>query len=179
MDNRRFYIALVIMAMMAVVSCAQRSPERTVRDYLQMLSGERVVTESSLRAVTTEHYRTTEHPHLASLAAETRESAIDLAEELRDDPAIREFMQHVSWRTTYETTGVTDTGANVVARVIIAEKRPGDRDAALGIEGLPQALKDVLERGTELPFRFTLVNEGGQWKIDEFEIPDALREMID
>jgi len=176
--KRKAHIIITVVLVM-MVSCVEQPPERTVRSYLQMLSGERAVTEAELGDLTTEHYRTTEHPHLHSLATQTRAQAIDLADELREDPAIAEFMQRVTWTTMYETSGLTEDSACVVARVIISERRPGDSEAAKEIEGLPDVLKDVLERGTELPFRFELIKENGRWKIDQFTFPESLLTLFD
>jgi len=143
------------------------------------MSGERPLTQDVLESLTTERYRESEHPHLASLAEERRRQALDLAAELRQDPVIRQFLDRVSWTTTYEVTEQTATEATVIARVIMTQRRPGDRQAALQIPGLPAPLKEVLERGLELPFRFELKLESGRWKIDRFEIPEILHSLLD
>ncbi len=143
------------------------------------MSGERPVTQSALESLTTDHYRHTEHPHLATLASESREKAIDLAAELREDPAIQELMKLVSWKTTYDITRQTETDAHVIARVILVEKRPGDREAALEIPDLQKPLTDVIKSGLELPFQFELVKEDGRWKIDEFTFPEILLPLLD
>ena len=82
------------------------------------------------------------------------------------DPAIREFASLVTWDTHYDTIYTIRDRATVVARVIIGEKRKGDREKALAISGLPEPLAVALRRGVELPFQFDLVMEDGNWKID-------------
>ncbi|MFH1676354.1 MAG: hypothetical protein ABIC40_04940 [bacterium] len=162
-----------------IIGCAKSTPVRTVQDYLVLLSGEREATASALEAVTTENYRRTEHPHIASVAREQRSSIGDLAQELGKDPAIREFLGRVKWVTDYRILNENENDATVEARIIITEKRKGDREKALKIKNLPQALVDVLENGFELPFQFELKMENGRWKVDNIEIPDELIPMIE
>lgn len=170
---------IVIACASILVSCGEPDPVRTVQDYLRLLSGERSVTSQALQNLTTENYRTTEHAHLATLAEEHREQALDFASELKEDPVISQFLERVSWTTTYEVTSREATSAHVVARVILTERRPGDREVALNIPGLPQALRDVLEDGLELPFQFELKMEEGRWKIDDFELPRKLLSLLE
>ncbi len=165
--------------MLVQVSCVPSTPDRTVRTYLQLLSGERTVTQSTLESITTEHYRNTEHPHLASLAVESREQALDLADELRDDPAIHAFMEKVIWDTTYETVVGSDNEARVVACVAITERRPGDMDDIREIPDLPPELLNILEHASVLSFDFVLKLEDGRWKIDEFTVPENLLDLLD
>ena len=171
-------ISLVFCAV-AISGCSRSTPTGTVKDYLRLLSGERDVTQSALQSVTTEHYRNAEHAHLATLTCERRAQAIDLAEELREDPAIREFLERVKWTTTYEVSREGETSAEVVARVIISERRAGDREAVLEIPDLPAPLREVLESGLELPFRFELMKEDGVWKIDGLVYPEALVSLLE
>jgi len=170
---------ILIACIICFAGCGEPDPVRTVQDYLRLLSGERSVTSEALETLTTEHYRHTEHAHLASIAEEHREEAIDLASELREDPVIGEFLDHVTWTTTYEVTSRDDSSAHVVARVILTERRPGDREKALSISGLPEDLRDVLEEGLELPFQFELRMEEGRWKIDDFEFPRKLLSLLE
>jgi hypothetical protein len=163
---------------MVFCGCSERTPVRTVQMYLQVLSGERELTPRLLESITTENYRSTEQAHLATIDNENRMKALDLAEELKNDPAIQEFMRRVTWTTTYDTPRRCDETCQVIARVILSERRPGDRDAALQIPNLRQPLKDALRRGLELPFQFGLIKENGQWKIDEFEVPDVLKPLL-
>jgi hypothetical protein len=174
-------LALVALCVcgLAGVGCVRSTPERTVRQYLQLMSGEQLLTPDVLESLTTEHYRESEHPHLATLAEEHRRQAVDLAAELRQDPVIRQFLDRVKWTTTYEVADQTATEATVIARVIMTQRSPGDREAALQIPGLPKPLRDVLERGLELPFRFELMLESGRWRIDRFEVPEILHSLLD
>ena len=137
------------------------------------------MTQSTLESITTEHYRHTEHAHLESLAVESREQAIDLAEELREDPAIHAFMEKVIWDTTYETEIESDTAAMVTANVAITERRPGDRESINEIPDLRPELVEILDRETVLSFEFMLKMEDGRWKIDEFTIPDNLMDLLE
>lgn len=137
------------------------------------------MTESRLNRITTAKYRDEEHPHLATIASEQREQALDLAEELREDAAIREFMKKVTWTTRYDVVRQEEQSAVVVARVILTERRPGDREAALEIPNLPKPLDYVLRRGLELPFSFELRLESGLWKIDEFILPEVLAPLVE
>jgi hypothetical protein len=171
--------AIVIAYGGFLAGCGGPDPVRTVQDYLRLLSGERPVTGEALENLTTEHYRNTEHAHLVSLAEEHRGQALDLAAELREDPVIGQFLEKVSWTTTYEVTGRDASSAHVVARVILTERRPGDRQEALNIPGLPTPLRDVIEQGLELPFQFELKMEDGRWKIDDFEFPQKLVSLLE
>jgi len=161
-----------------LTGCALNDPVTTVQTYLRMLSGESKVTYRSLEAITTEEYRTKKHPHLASITSEQREKASDLAEELKNDPAIREFLKRVKWVTTYEVRALTDSSVEVVARIIISERRPGDREKALSIEGLPSTLAEILRKGLEIPLRFQLVKQNGRWKIDDLNVPEILIPLL-
>ena len=143
-----------------------------------MLVGDRPVTERSLAAITTSKYRETDHPHLASLAEEQRETAIDLVDEVIQDKAITEYLEYVTWTTVYDIVREANDEAVVVARVIITERSPGDREKALAIENLPKPLTDILNHGLELPFRFNLSKEGNSWKINEFHIPELLTPLL-
>jgi hypothetical protein len=144
-----------------------------------MLSGEQLVTPSRLEEITTARYREQEHHHLATIASEQRAQALDLAEELREDPAIREFMKRVTWTTRYDVVRQDESSASVVARVILTERRPGDRKAALAIPNLPKPLGYVLRRGLELPFNFSLKKEDGLWRIDELTLPEVLVPLVE
>ncbi len=172
-------VGLTLVIFAVATGCAKPSPIRTVQNYMQLLSGERPVTQASLEAVTTEKYRSAEHPHLLTIASEKRSRAIDLADELREDPAIRELLKKVSWKTKYDVIERSSSSARVVARVIMIERHPGDREAALKIPNLPQPLVDVLQRGLELPFQFELKMESGIWKIDSFEFPKDLVPLLE
>jgi len=171
--------AIVFAYAGSMTGCGEPDPVRTVQDYLRLLSGERQVTSQALENLTTEHYRNTEHAHLATLAAEHRERALDFASELKEDPVISQFLEKVAWTTTYEVTSREASSAHVVARVILTELRPGDREDALNIPGLPPVLRDVLEQGLELPFQFELKMEDGKWKIDNFEFPRKLLSLLE
>jgi hypothetical protein len=92
---------------------------------------------------------------------------------------VRRFLELVAWTTSYDLTRQTDTSAQVVARVILSERRPGDRVKALDIPNLPGSLADILRRGLELPFQFELKMEDGRWKVDGFTFPDSLAPVFE
>ena len=160
--------------MLFLFGCAKPTPVDTVQTYLQMLSGEREVTDSTIKSITTDCYRAKEDKELVNLTSAHREWVLDRAKELRSDPAVREFLERITWTTTYDVTQSDDSTAHVVARVILAEQHPGDREKALAIKNLPQPLVDILKRGLELPFQFDMKKVDGKWKIDDYNTPDVL-----
>jgi len=175
------FFSLLLISLVTVITatgCLRSTPERTVREYLQLLSGERALTNSTLERLTTEHYRTTDHPHLAMIAEEQRES-LGAAFELHEDNAIGAFLEKVTWETTYNVVRMEDNEAEMIARVIMIERNPGDLDEAREIEGLPPELLEILDRGLELPFRFTLKRVDDEWKVDEMHFPDELIPLLD
>lgn len=174
------FIFLSLSIIATALSCGgPPPPERPVQVYLQLLSGEMSFTEKLFNAVTTENYRSSEHAHLLTVLREEGEESIDLVEELRNDPVLQQVFELVSWETTYEVYKKNPSEARVVARVIMAEKRPGDRAKALAVPDLPDPIRDVLEHGLELPFQFELKKEDGMWKIDDLTMPEALLPLLD
>ncbi len=171
--------ALAIVLGASLGGCRSSTTTKTVQDYLRLLSGERPFTQASLEALTTEEYRSTEHAHLVSVAEQHRGQVIDLAEELRENPAIREFLELIRWQTTYEVLNEDETTAQVVARVIMVPKGEREREAALAIPDLPSELSAALEQGLELPFIFDLRRESGRWKIDGFSLPPYLLPLFE
>jgi len=166
--------------LIAAMSCSpQQRPKKPVQMYLMMLTGELNYSESLFETITTENYRSSEHPHLLSLTPEQRENAVDLVTELKDDPVIQQVFELVAWETTYEIDERSETEARVVARVVMVERRPGDRESALEIPNLPEPFREVLESDPELPFQFELIMENGAWKINEFEFPEELEPLLD
>jgi hypothetical protein len=176
---RTILINTLLLLCVAIAGCGKPTPVATVQDYLRMLSGEKPTSAAAIEAVTTENYRETEHPEIASITGENRERVLDRAEELRGDPAVRQYLNLVSWTTSYDVTSQTDTSAHVVARVILSERRQGDRMKALAIPNLPGSLGDILRRGLELPFQFDLKMEDGRWKIDGFTFPETLAPVFE
>jgi hypothetical protein len=177
MDRIRNYILISLVCAVAVSyssGCAKPTPVETVQTYLQMLSGEREVTDSAIKSITTECYRTAEEKDLVNLTSAHREWFLDKSSELRKSPAIKEFLERVKWETVYDVTQPDDASARVVARVILAEQNPGDREKALAIKDLPQPLVDIIRRGLELPFQFDLKKVDGKWLIDGCTCPEAL-----
>ena len=171
------FLSLSIIA--TALSCAGPNPERPVQTYLQLLSGEIPFSQRQFDAVTTENYRNSDRAHLLTAVREEGGEPIDLVEELRNDPVLQQVFELVSWETTYEVYEKNPSKARVVARVIMAEKRPGDRAKALAIPDLPDPIRDVLEHGLELPFQFELKKEDGMWKIDNLTMPEVLLPLLD
>lgn len=172
-------LAAVAAISLFLSGCAKPSPVKTVQLYLQMLSGERPVNERLIAQITTESFRSSYHAHVVSFAESGREWALESVTEARKNPAIRRFFELITWTTAYEAAFPAPDTARVVARVILTEKRTGDRDRALAIEGLPRELVDILRRGLELPFQFELKLEDGRWRIDNFYFPEALLPVFD
>ena len=174
------FIFLSLSIIATALSCGgPPPPERPVKIYLQLLSGEMSFTEKLLNAVTTENYRSSDRAHLLTAVREQGEDSIDLVEELRNDPVLQQVFELVTWETTYEVYEKNPSEARVVARVIMAEKRPGDRAKALAVPDLPDPVRDVLEHGLELPFQFELKKEDGMWKIDDLTMPEVLLPLLD
>ena len=176
--NLLLFTLVCVMAMSFSSGCTKRTPVETVQAYLQMLSGERKVTDSAIQSITTECYRTKEEKELVNLTTAHREWFLDKSQELRSSPAIREFLMRIKWETTYDVTQSDDVSARVVARVIMAEQDPGDREKALAIKDLPKPLVDIVRRGLELPFQFNLKKVDGKWLIDECGCPEALKALF-
>jgi hypothetical protein len=169
----------VLLSFLIVSGCSRPTPISTVQTYLQMISEERPITDAAVQEITTDRYRSAQNAGPVAVAAEQRGMVLARAEELRKDPAISEFLQRVKWTTTYDTVRQDQSSAEVVARVILTERRKGDRERALAIRGLPQPLVDVLRSGLELPFQFQLRMESGRWKIDDFRYPDSLKPLFE
>jgi hypothetical protein len=167
------------MAAVCLSGCGQPTPVETVQTYLRMLSGETPVDGATFQSITTECYRSKENKELVNITQTTREWVLDEAQQLRSNPAVGEFLDRITWTTTYDETQADDSDARVVARVIMAEKNPGDREKALAIKDLPQPLADILRRGLELPFQFDLKKANGSWKIDECVFPDSLLTLFE
>ena len=114
----------MVLFSMFPVGCSKPDPTHTVQTYLQMLSGEHAIDETVLNDITTENYRASEHGNLQSLAQTQREWAFDRAQELRSDQAVKEFLNRMTWKTTYDRTGQGEGASRVVAHVVLAEKIP-------------------------------------------------------
>jgi hypothetical protein len=170
--HSRLYISFLLLAALILTptACAKSTPVRTVQTYLAMLSGEKPVTDKILDSITTECYRKSRHQEIAS----SKEWALDRAQTLRQDTAIREFLTKIQFTTQYDVIHQNETDSEVVARVIITELHPGDREKAIAIPNLPAPLVEILKKGLELPFQFKLRMEENKWKIDDFTIPDSL-----
>ena len=171
------FLSLSIIA--TALSCGGPKPEHPVQTYLQLLSGEIPFSQRQLDAVTTENYRNSDRAHLLTAVRMEGKKPVDLVEELRNDPVLQKVFELVSWDTRYEVYEKNPSEARVVARVIMTEKRPGDRAKALAIPDLPDPIRDVLERGLELPFQFELKKEDGMWKIDDLTMPAVLLPLLD
>jgi hypothetical protein len=175
-----FFAAWVVTASFALsFGCACPSPVETVQTYLRMLSGDRAISEDVIASTTTEHYRTTTQLQIETVTQANREWILDRAEELRQNPAIQEFLNYTNWTTTYNVVRVDESNAEVIARVILSERHPGDREHALALQGVPEELMNVFRRGLELVFTFRLVKENDRWKIDDVYFPEALAKILE
>ena len=167
------------LVLLLSASCAGPSPVETIQTYLRMLSGERQVNESAILSITTENYRSTTHQQVQSAAEANREWILERADELRQNPSTSAFLACLSWATQYNVMHQDESSSEVMARVILTERRPGDREKALAMTGVPEPLVEAFRRGVELPFHFTLVKEGNKWKIDQITFPDVLAPLFE
>ena len=172
-------VLLLIFVATGLSGCVGSKPEWTVRDYLQLITGDRDANAQSLECLTTENYRSTDHPHLLSASQDVRDHVLDISVELRDDPSFRALAGVMVWDTDYEVTETPDGKALVIATVRMDPLKPEDRDRALEIPELPDPIRAVIENDLELSFSFSLMQESGLWKIDSFEFPEVLMPLLD